>query len=166
MRITRRWQRIISITAITAGLILYVEQAHAGPVHDRLSRELYAIAGEKFEISCTYAAREAYAIAFPRYKNLPPLVYARPEICKAANTYVRTGRVTSAAGRSLLVLVHEAHHIAGVRDEALTECLALRDVPAVAERLHAGTSEAVMQHARYWHAWIVAKHPHYGGASC
>lgn len=161
-RIPRRWQRRISILAIALFLIFVaVDKATAAPIHDRLARDLYAIAGEKFTLDCTYAGRTAYAVAYPRYKQLAPIVYARPSVCRDANTFMRTGRVTSNVGLALLVLVHEAQHIAGVTNEADAEWIALETVGAVAERLRPGTGETVNVFAHRWHEWLVARFPEY-----
>jgi capsid protein len=164
VRVSRRWQRRISVLAILLGLIVFVEKARSAPVHDRLMTELVQVGGERFVLNCTYAGRSAVAVTYPRYRQLAPVVYARPDVCRAANAFVRSGVVSSAAGRALLVLVHEAHHVAGVTDEALAECLALRDVGGVADRLHPGTGAALAPFVRYWHGWLVASFPVYAGA--
>jgi len=157
----------VAIAAVAFGMLVFVGRAEAGRLDrelGRLDRELYRIAGQRFRLDCTYAARGgALAIAFPPWRGQPPVVYVKPRVCRAVYAFARTGKVSRAAALGLLVVVHEAHHVAGLIDEAETECLALHDVAGVAGRVAPGTGARMSQLAYVWHKWLVARYPGYEG---
>lgn len=62
-------------------------------------------------------------------------------VCTGVLRFARGGRDGTAA-QALLVLLHEAWHMQGQMDEAVTECYALQTVPRVAEELGASPAEA------------------------
>lgn len=127
---SRRWQRWITAVCLAGFLLVLTEDGFAAPVHDRVMRDLYVVAGERFALDCTYAGRGAEAVAYPRYRGLPPIVYAMPRICRDANRYARTGVRDRRTAFALLVLTHEAFHVAGVTGESEATCSALRVLPA------------------------------------
>lgn len=65
-----------------------------------------------------------------------PVVYVSPTVCYTLHAALRGD--TSAGefwlGLAMLTLVHEAVHQRGIRDEAVTECLAMKLIPDVAQR--------------------------------
>lgn len=122
-------------------------------------------------IDCTYAARGAEGIAFPAWRGLRPEIYVKPHVCADANAAVGGCRQPSCspgrAGAALLVLAHEATHIAGVTDETAAECAALAHVPELAARLGIPASKLheVVAGAATKHAHLRAEHPAYGACA-
>ncbi|MHB1244205.1 MAG: hypothetical protein ACYC1P_12540 [Gaiellaceae bacterium] len=104
--------------------------AQSSPLRPALQRILErGVAHAAFAIDCTYAARGAEGIAYPAWRGLQPEIYVKPYICADANAAVGGCRTPACsperAGAALLVLAHEATHIAGISDETATECAAL-----------------------------------------
>lgn len=128
-------------------------------VHRLLERE---VAGKRFHLDCSYAARGGEAIAFPAWRGLRPEVYVRPGICLDANTAATAP--PERVGAALLVLAHEAMHIAGVTDETAAECAALALVPGLARSLRVpeGRLPGIVDGAAAKHAALLARFPRYG----
>lgn len=170
---------MLLVTLLVTAAAACVATARAAlPSLDPHVKSVFAqsVAGTQFLVDCTYADRNSEAEAFPRYKNLPPEIYAKPWICAALNAFARqrpAGGTDASrqAAAAILVFTHESVHLssfAGARDEAQTECRALALVPSVAARLGAPSAlaaelgdEAVAPHDR-----LLARYPSYAGAGC
>ncbi|MCR4340784.1 MAG: hypothetical protein NUW01_12960 [Gemmatimonadaceae bacterium] len=162
----------------TAGLLLvatagFAAAGNAGLLPDVRTRIADTAGIRGFDVDCTYNALSGgLAVAYPAWNGAPARVYTRPWICTAVNrAYRRSWRGADRTGKTayaLLVLTHEAIHLSGypgARDERLTECEALRLLPAVARRL--GAPEQMVPTLEMWagqaHAKLVREYPSYGG---
>lgn len=113
--------------------------------------DLHKVAG-RFDLHCGYAARNhAEAVTYPTWNGLPAIVYVRPWVCREAARYKRKP-LTRRQAAALLVLHHEAQHVAGLADEAKAECRALDQLNPKVRRL-----------ALPFHQRLVLRFPHYGG---
>ncbi len=146
--------------------------APSSPLRPALQRLLERdVAHAAFAIDCTYAARGAEGIAYPAWRGLRPEIYVKPNVCTDANAAVGGCRKPSCsperAGAALLVLAHEAAHVAGVTDETAAECAALARIPELAARLGIPASKlpAVAAGAAARHAQLRAEHPAYGACT-
>lgn len=118
-------------------------------VQARLSREASLIAGRAVTVRCdvdyTYTGigSDALGVAFIQRG----LAYLHPSSCRALYEVLqgdRRGR--DATGEAVLVLAHEAVHLAGERDEGITECRGLQHGVTLGRRLGLppGTAERLM----------------------
>lgn len=146
--------------------------APKSPLRPALQRVLeHRVSHAAFAIDCTYAARGAEGIAYPAWRGLRAEIYVKPHVCADANAAVGGCRTPACsperAGAALLVLAHEATHIAGISDETAAECSALALVPELAARLGIASSKllAVAAGAAARHAQLRAEHPAYGGCT-
>lgn len=115
-------------------------------VEQRLSREASAVAERRVTVRCddgyayTGVGSDALGVAFIRRG----LAYLHPDVCRTLHDVLEgERRERDATGEAVLVLAHEAVHLAGERDEAVTECKGLQEGVAVGRRL--GLSRAVAQ---------------------
>jgi hypothetical protein len=118
-------------------------------------------------VDCTYAARQAEGFAQPAWRGFAPRIYLKQHVCDGANAAATTcrSRTCPAAevGAALLVLVHEAMHVAGVTDETAAECAALDRVPSAAAALGVAPVHlaALIAGAHARHARLRAEHGAY-----
>ena len=133
------------VFAILALALVCVPPALGGNApNSRLDSIASAIANRPMTVWCetseldwdvSYDQWGTYGFFVPRY---PDAVYLSPSACKPLQIalsngrfgYVDAGLHPLAIG--LLTLVHESVHAAGVSDEALTECHAVRLLPSYA----------------------------------
>jgi hypothetical protein len=111
----------------------------------RITREAANIAGKPVSVACdegyTYTGigSDALGVAFIRRS----LAYLEPGVCRTIHD-ILSGKTdeSDAAAVALLVLAHEAVHLRGESREGVTECLALQEGVALAERLGYGDKAA------------------------
>lgn len=147
-----RWRRLLALVAVAAGVVLFVaavrverartwqalsEQTQAR-VEARLSREASAISDRSVRVRCddgyTYTGigSDALGVAFIERG----LAFLQPSACRALHDLLEGDRrERDATGEAVLVLAHEAVHLAGERNEGVTECRALQEGVALGERL-------------------------------
>src|SRR6188472_2251271 len=119
----------------------------------RFTAEASRIAGKAVRIRCdegysfTGAGSDTLGIAFPGSE----LAYLDPTICRALYDLAFAGdhRGDQRAADALVVLAHEAVHLAGERREGVTECLALQEAGPLALRLGMpeGTTRRILRAA-------------------
>ena len=105
----------------------------------RFTREAARIAGRPVSVRCddgyayTGVGSDALGVAFPRRA----LAFLEPGVCKTLTAVVFDGdrRERAETAEAVLVLAHEAVHLAGERDESVTECRALQEGVALGVRL-------------------------------
>jgi hypothetical protein len=140
--------RILFFLVLPAvALVFAVAGFRHGREQQRLDRLASEIVGRPVEVRCPNAVSAALD-ASPDdgsvvFQNGRPADYADVDryVCKGVLRFGDGGRDFRAI-QSLLVLAHEAFHMKGYRDEAVTECYALQTVPPLAERLGATPGEA------------------------
>src|SRR6188472_4525840 len=116
----------------------------------RFTAEASRIAGKPVRIRCdegysfTGAGSDTLGIAFPG----SGLAYLDPTICRALYDLAFAGDHRGDQ-RALVVLAHEAVHLAGERREGVTECLALQEAGPLALRLGMpeGTTRRILRTA-------------------
>lgn len=124
------------------------EQARA---EARFGAEASRIAGRSVRVVCdtdytfTGAGSDAAGVAFiPRR-----LAYLEPSVCRSLHRIVVERRLGARddAAFAITVLAHEATHLRGIRDEALTECYALQEGTRLGVRLglDAATARSLMR---------------------
>jgi len=105
----------------------------------RFTREAARIAGRPVSVRCddgyayTGVGSDALGVAFPRRA----LAFLEPAVCKTLTAVVFDGdrRERAETAEAVLVLAHEAVHLAGERDEGVTECRALQEGVSLGVRL-------------------------------
>jgi hypothetical protein len=148
----RRSRRLLAVAAIGLGIALFVAavrvdrsrswQALApetqARVEARLTREASAIAGKPVTVRCddgysyTGIGSDALGVAFIDRG----LAFLQPSVCRTLHDLVEGDRrEREATGEAILVLAHEAVHLAGERDEGVTECKGLQLGVPLGERL-------------------------------
>ena len=148
------------------------EPAHLAPTLKRVLQE--RVVHRTFSVDCTYAARHGVAVAFPEYRGLQPIIYAKSWVCHRASRLAERPQPSAASRRgtlasgALLVLVHESVHLStfsGRTNEAETECEALRLLPRVLTRLGVNESDVdgYVLAARQTHNRLVENFPDYRG---
>lgn len=107
-------------------------------VEQRLSREASAIASRPVTIRCddeyryTGLGSDALGVAFIQRG----LAFLHPDACRTLYDVLEGDRrEREETGRAVLVLAHEAVHLAGERNEGRTECRGLQEGVALGERL-------------------------------
>lgn len=148
-----RSRRVVAVAVIALTVVLFaaavrVERARTwqalsdeaqGRVEARLSREASAIAAKPVVVRCddgyTYTGigSDALGVAFIDRG----LAYLHPSACRTLHDLVVEGdrRPRDATGEAVLVLAHEAVHLAGERNEGVTECRGMQLGVALGERL-------------------------------
>lgn len=104
-----------------------------------VTAEAARIAGRAVVVECdrayafTGAASDALGVAFPRRA----LAFLHPAICRALHDLAVAGDTSERerTAEAIVVLAHEAVHLAGVRDEGVTECRALQEGVELGRRL-------------------------------
>ena len=154
---------LVGLVAIPIALLLQHAQARPAP-HARGDLRLSTIASElarrPVTIRCTgprgqllNAAGESGQVEFLDGKPGDVATIERG-VCETLHAY---SRETKRAGACLLpcaarpldvawslnALAHESYHLAGIRNEALTQCHALDAIPFVARRLGAAPAQAL-----------------------
>jgi hypothetical protein len=122
-------------------------------VERRLSREASTIAGRPVTVRCddgyayTGAGSDALGVAFiPR-----GLAFLHPSACRTLHDVLQGEAATDGeTGESILVLAHEAVHLAGERDEAVTECKGLQEGVPLGERLGLSADHAARVMEAQW----------------
>lgn len=104
----------------------------------RLASEAAIVAGRPVTIRCdeqyafTGAGSDTLGVAFPR----AGIAYLDQGVCRALHDLVADGEVDGERTiEALVVLAHEAVHLAGERREGVTECLALQATVPLAVRM-------------------------------
>lgn len=137
----RRQSAAVVTGAVAAVLVVLAIRADARGSWDDLSSaeqrtttrlittESGRIAGRPVRVECdrgfafTGAESDALGVAFPARG----IAFVHPAICRAIHDLSVGDRVRDdEAGEALVVVAHEAVHLAGTRDEGLTECRALQ----------------------------------------
>ncbi len=128
-----------------------VPAAERARAEQRFSDEATVIAGRAVTVRCdedyafTGVGSDAAGVAF--ISN--GLAYLEPGICRTLYRISFERRLGSRdeAAFAITVLAHEAVHLKGVRDEAVTECYALQEGVALAVRLgiDAATAHALLR---------------------
>jgi hypothetical protein len=112
----------------------------------RFAIEAKEIAGRPVTISCdeqyafTGAGSDAAGVAFVQRG----LAYLEPDVCRSLHDLISgTDRPSREdAAWAITVLAHEATHLRGIRDEAVTECYALQEGVRLGIRLGLAPAEA------------------------
>jgi len=112
----------------------------------RFTKEAAAIAGRAVTVRCddaygfTGVGSDAAGVAFQRRG----LAYLEPDVCRTLNdiTAGRSVRSREDAAWAITVLAHEATHLRGIRDEAITECYAIQEGVRLGTRLGLPAAEA------------------------
>ena len=112
----------------------------------RFSREAQRIASRPVRVACddgyafTGVGSDAAGVAFPRRG----LAFLEPDVCRTLHDIAagRAVRSREDAAWAITVLAHEAMHLRGIRDEALTECYALQEGVGLGARLGLPPAEA------------------------
>jgi hypothetical protein len=113
--------------------------------HARFTAEASRIAGAPVRVRCddgysfTGAGSDTLGVAFPR----SALAYLDPTVCRTLYDLAFRGRESGERTiDAVIVLAHEAVHLAGERREGVTECLALQAAGPLAVRLGLGERQA------------------------
>jgi hypothetical protein len=124
-------------------------------VERRLSREASVIAARPVTVRCdaayayTGVGSDALGVAFARRG----LAYLHPSACRALHDLLDGDRRDrDPTGEAILVLAHEAVHLAGERDEAVTECKGLQEGVPLGRRLGLSPEAAAGLMARRYRA--------------
>ena len=112
----------------------------------RFTKEAAAIAGRAVTVRCddaygfTGVGSDAAGVAFQRRA----LAYLEPDVCRTLYdiTAGRSIRSQEGAAWAITVLAHEATHLRGIRDEAITECYAIQEGVRLGTRLGLSAAEA------------------------
>ncbi len=150
----------VGLLAVTGGLGLVPGWQHARLEH-RLADAAGTLAGRRVEVHCQTLG-EAFVdtdghlgyVAWGPDGVPEARTTIKREPCAALDAYLGGGRAdpTEAEIEAVHVLSHESRHMAGVMNEALTECQAMqRD--AVAARLLGATDAQARRLDRYY--WMV-----------
>jgi hypothetical protein len=146
----RPLRRLLTGLALIAGLaaLIWVVETRTGwdalseerqaRAEQRFSEEASRIAGKPVTIRCDDAGDHVGAVQHSDGVAVVggELAYLTPERCLDLYRLAFDGEVRgSQTGRALAVLAHEAWHLRGVRDEARTECNALRSGVELGRRL-------------------------------
>jgi hypothetical protein len=105
---------------------------------ERFSAEASRVAGHSVTIRCDESGQR---VGFVQHSDGVALIggdlaYLTPERCYDLYRLASEGDVSSSqTARAVAVLAHEAWHLAGVRDEAKTECYALQSGVELGQRL-------------------------------
>ena len=156
----RRGRRSTTIATAAALLVLFVLAARTDREHtwaglseksraraeQRFTTEATRIAGRHVTVLCddsyqyTGIGSDALGVAFIQRG----LAFLDPAACRDLHDLVfhDQGAQREATAEAILVLAHEAVHLAGVRDEGLTECRALQQGVKLGVRLGLGESRA------------------------
>lgn len=130
-------------TRDTWSSLMSQERARA---EQRFTREAAAIAGRPVTVRCddgyafTGAGSDAAGVAFIR----SGIAYLEPDVCRTLHDII-AGDVPASredAAFAITVLAHEATHLRGVRNEAVTECYALQEGAKLGTRLGLASGEA------------------------
>jgi hypothetical protein len=83
-------------------------------------------------------------------------VHLSPEVCAelaklAAGAPI--GREADALAWSVAALAHEAQHVRGLRDEAVTDCYGMQTIEGAALTLSRNVDEGRALAKRYWRRW-------------
>ena len=103
----------------------------------RFDAEAERIAGTPVRLRCdtgyafTGAGSDTLGVAFPRRG----LAFLDPSVCRSLHDVVEGGESGERGIEAIVVLAHEAVHLAGERREGVTECLALQQALPLAVRL-------------------------------
>jgi len=97
----------------------------------RFTQEARQIAGRPVTVRCdvdyvfTGVGSDAAGVAFIRRR----IAFLEPDVCRTLYDIVRGRKLANreAAAFAITVLAHEATHLRGIRDEAITECYALQE---------------------------------------
>lgn len=149
----RRWTGALAVTGtvVAAALFVLADRVDRGGTWNavpaktkaaaeaRFTGEAARIAGRPVSVRCddgyayTGVGSDALGVAFPRRA----LAYLEPSVCKTLTAVVfdRDRRERAATAEAVLVLAHEAVHLAGERDEGVTECRALQEGVVLGVRL-------------------------------
>jgi hypothetical protein len=149
---------LLALLTVLTVLLHRSATAQAKPGDLRLSAIASSLAGRRVTIRCeglsgalTSAGGESGRTGFTG--NKPASVsYLQEGICQTLHAYTRTVKAGEACALpcerplaiawSLNTLAHESYHLAGVRNEAQTECYALQAIDFVARSLGASADQA------------------------
>lgn len=123
-----------------------LDQESRARAEARFGAEAARIAGRKVTIRCdadylfTGIGSDALGVAFIRRR----LAYLDPFVCRELHDLVfrHQGEQRDDTAEAVLVLAHESVHLAGERDEGVTECKALQEGVKLGARLGLGENRA------------------------
>ena len=138
----KRLALVLALAALAAGL-LWLRHAKA-----ETERRLAAIAGEvaQRDVSVRCQGRfgealdvgvEAGSVRFDADGRPTDETELDRAVCDSLAQFREDGEASFEAVQAIHTLAHEAWHLAGIQDEAQTECYALQTTALVAERLGA-----------------------------
>lgn len=156
----RRGRRVAYAAGALAAIALFVvalrseerarwtglSQERRAAAQERFSREASRIAGRTVRVDCdeaytfTGVATDAAGVAFLSRG----LALLEPDVCRTLHDLAFDGEVRRRddAAWAITVLAHEAVHLRGVRNEALTECFAVQEGVELGRRLGLPEEEA------------------------
>ena len=149
---------LLALLTVLTVLLHHSATAQAKPRDLRLSTIASELAGRHVTIRCegtsgalTGAHGESGRTGFDGNKPAS-VAYLQEGICRTLHAYARTLKAGQSCvlpceepleiAWSLNTLAHESYHLAGVRNEAQTECYALQAIDFVARRLGASPDQA------------------------
>lgn len=121
--------------------------AERARAEQRLTREAVAIAGRPVTVRCddgyafTGVGSDAAGVAFIR----SGITYLEPDVCRTLHDIITVGNVPASredAAFAITVLAHEATHLRGIRNEAVSECYAIQEGTKLGIRLGLDRGEA------------------------
>lgn len=128
---------LVAVTAVVVGCAVAQPAVAAAPTGftsaPRLAPAASFVAGKPIAVYCakTQYDWQQYG-ATSREKGLAvpgsSEIKLAPDVCR----YLRAPKVQDGFAGSLLVLVHEAIHARGTKDEGVTDCAAVHEMPRVA----------------------------------
>lgn len=129
---------VLALRAERAGTWDALSTETRAGVERRISREASVIAGRPVTVRCDEAyaftgiGTDALGVAFVQRG----LAFLHPDVCRTLHDLLEGDRrARDETGQAVLVLAHEAVHLAGERNEGLTECRGLQEGVALGERL-------------------------------
>lgn len=137
-----RARRVVWVAGASAAIALFVVAARVDRAStwqalpaverthmvDRFASEAAIVAGRPVTLRCdegyafTGAGSDTLGIAFPD----AGIAYLDPGVCRDLRDVLESGHAGERQAEALVVLAHEAIHLAGERREGVTECLALQ----------------------------------------
>ena len=172
--------RVIAVGLAAIPLALLLTHHSAAPAQPvgrtdlRLSRIASELARRPVEVHCqpaygklVDAEGESGSVGFDARGRPDDFTELKDGVCATLHAY-RRGAPTMPfeVVWSMNALAHESYHLAGIRNEAQTECYALQAVPFVARRLGASEEQAAALGAFAATRVLAAMPNDYGSPEC